>query len=178
MPLPLPIPCRSTLAHTHTHTHTPTPPTHTHACNHLQTRTISMESKTEDTRFMTHHYSTVDIMWLSRKCFQKPVALFSCNMDSDACLVAMWHLHKDNANWAVPKNKEVRCKNHSTSIGVILHIWMHFRNKSMKYIDFWLFIIIDQLMVFCWLHLFTPNFGLRKCYFTESYAWYFFFQTK
>ena len=45
------------LIYTHTHTHTP-------ACNCLQTRTIGMDPPTEDTQFLTHHYSTMDIMWL------------------------------------------------------------------------------------------------------------------
>ena len=42
------------------HTHTP----HTPACKRLQTRTTGMDPPTEDTRFLIHHYSTVDIMWL------------------------------------------------------------------------------------------------------------------
>ena len=51
------ITCKN--SHTHTHTHTHTHP-HTPACNRLQTRTIGMHPPTEDTRFLTHHYS----MWL------------------------------------------------------------------------------------------------------------------
>ena len=42
---------------THTHAHPP-------ACKRLQTRTTGMDPPTEDTRFLIHHYSTVDIMWL------------------------------------------------------------------------------------------------------------------
>ena len=34
------------------------------ACKRLQTRTIGMDPPTGDTRFLIHHYSTVDIMWL------------------------------------------------------------------------------------------------------------------
>ena len=43
--------------HTHTHTHIP-------ACKRLQTRTTGMDPSTEDTWFLIHHYSTVDITWL------------------------------------------------------------------------------------------------------------------
>ena len=41
----------------HTHIHTP-------ACKRLQTRTTGMDPPTEDSQFLIHHYSTVDIMWL------------------------------------------------------------------------------------------------------------------
>ena len=50
----------SCLQHSHTHGNN----TYTPACKRLQMRTIGMDLPTEDTRFLIHHYSTVDIMWL------------------------------------------------------------------------------------------------------------------